>query len=57
MKKPTITQDLNRIQTREATADKTRPFGTLQKLEVANAAGITADLLIDLFYTLHMWVP
>ncbi len=38
---------------RTATADKTRPFGTLQKLEVANAAGITADLLIDLLYTLH----
>ncbi|TNH06317.1 phage major capsid protein [Testudinibacter sp. TR-2022] len=38
---------------RTATADKTRAFGTLQKLEVANAAGITADSLIDLFYTLH----
>ncbi|KAE9527928.1 phage major capsid protein [Testudinibacter aquarius] len=38
---------------RAATADKTRAFGTLQKLEVANAAGITADSLIDLFYALH----
>lgn len=39
--------------TRATTADKTRAFGTLQKLEVANAAGITADTVIDLFYTLH----
>ncbi|TNH04314.1 phage major capsid protein [Testudinibacter sp. TR-2022] len=38
---------------RATTTDKTRAFGTLQKLEVANAAGITADSLIDLFYTLH----
>ncbi|MGR3808001.1 phage major capsid protein [Pasteurella testudinis] len=39
--------------TRATTADKARAFGTLQKLEVANAAGITADSLIDLFYSLH----
>lgn len=38
---------------RTTAADKTRPFGTLQKLEVANAAGITADVLIDVLYTLH----
>ncbi|OOF87815.1 phage major capsid protein [Rodentibacter ratti] len=33
--------------------DKVRAFGKLQKLEVASADKITADTLIDLFYTLH----
>ncbi len=39
--------------TRSTTADKTRTFGELQKMEVASADKITADTLIDLFYTLH----
>ena len=39
--------------TRSTAADKTRTFGELQKLEVAGADKITADTLIDLFYTLH----
>jgi phage major capsid protein, HK97 family len=33
--------------------DKVRAFGKLQKIEVAGAAKIDADTLIDLFYTLH----
>ena len=33
--------------------DKVRPFGKLQKIEVAGAAKIEADTLIDAFYTLH----
>ena len=33
--------------------DKVRPFGKLQKIEVAGAANIEADTLIDAFYTLH----
>lgn len=33
--------------------DKVRPFGKLQKMEVAGVAKIDADTLIDLFYTLH----
>ncbi|WP_439240977.1 phage major capsid protein [Lonepinella sp. BR2474] len=39
--------------TRSKGNDKTRAFGELQKLEVAGADKITADNLIDLFYTLH----
>lgn len=35
---------------RAATSDKTRPFGTLEKMVVA---GVTADDLIDLLYKLH----
>lgn len=38
---------------RSTEADKVRAFGKLQKLEVAGADKITADTLIDLFYTLH----
>ncbi|WP_386692718.1 hypothetical protein O1Q79_00399 [Lonepinella sp. MS14434] len=38
---------------RSTNSDKSRPFGELQKLEVAGADKITADNLIDLFYTLH----
>lgn len=33
--------------------DKTRQFGTLQKLEIAALTDITGDILIDLFYSLH----
>lgn len=39
MKKPTITQDLNRIQTREATADKTRE-NALNILNLGNVASM-----------------
>ncbi|MFU2088781.1 phage major capsid protein [Avibacterium avium] len=39
--------------TRSTANDKTRTFGELQKLEVTSADKITADTLIDLFYTLH----
>ncbi|MCW9709830.1 phage major capsid protein [Avibacterium sp. 21-586] len=39
--------------TRSTANDKTRTFGELQKLEVTNTDKITADTLIDLFYTLH----
>ena len=38
---------------RSTEADKVRAFGKLQKLEVAGTDKITADTLIDLFYTLH----
>ncbi|MFZ7276285.1 phage major capsid protein [Avibacterium endocarditidis] len=39
--------------TRSTANDKARTFGELQKLEVTSADKITADTLIDLFYTLH----
>ncbi|MCW9716709.1 phage major capsid protein [Avibacterium sp. 21-594] len=39
--------------TRSTANDKARTFGELQKLEVTSADKITADALIDLFYTLH----
>lgn len=39
--------------TRSTSPDKTRNFGELQKIEVATVDKITADTLIDLFYTLH----
>lgn len=38
---------------RSADSDKTRQFGTLQKMSVESAEAITADTLIDLFYTIH----
>lgn len=37
---------------RATTADKTRPFGTLQKMEV-QPAKLSADTLIDLLFSLH----
>ncbi|QGM80719.1 phage major capsid protein [Otariodibacter oris] len=37
---------------RAATNDKTRPFGTLQKMEI-QPSKLTADVLIDLYFTLH----
>ena len=39
--------------TRSIDGDKTRQFGTLQKMEVASVDKISADNLIDLFYMLH----
>lgn len=39
--------------TRSTANDKARTFGELQKLEVTSADKITADTLIDLFYTLY----
>ncbi len=38
--------------TRAATSDKTRAFGTIEKMVAASGTAITADELIDILYKL-----